>query len=86
MLLYVIALAMPVSGYIAVTARGRETSFFGIFTLPQWVSPNRALAHTAETVHFISQYVLYALVAAHVGAALYHQFIVRDHLLRRMWR
>ena len=85
-LLYAIAIAMPISGYVAVTARGRETLFFGMFAVPQWVEPNRALAHTAETVHYISQYVLYALVAAHVGAALYHQFIVRDHLLRRMWR
>ncbi|MBM3529390.1 MAG: hypothetical protein FJX62_14970 [Alphaproteobacteria bacterium] len=29
--------------------------------------------------------VLVALLALHVGAALYHHFVRRDGLLRRMW-
>ncbi|MEO4001768.1 cytochrome b/b6 domain-containing protein [Mesorhizobium sp. CAU 1732] len=29
--------------------------------------------------------LLVALLLAHVGAALYHHFIRRDGLLRRMW-
>jgi cytochrome b561 len=28
---------------------------------------------------------LLLLVALHVGAALYHQFLLKDHLLARMW-
>jgi cytochrome b561 len=84
-LLYVIAVVMPVSGYVAVAARGRDTVFLGIVTVPRWVPMDRALAHTAETIHVVSQYALYALVAGHVAAALHHQFIVRDDLLRRMW-
>src|SRR5438132_8109583 len=63
-LLYVITLVMPVSGYVAVAARGRETVFFGLWQVPRWVTPDRALAHSAETIHGASQFVLYALVAA----------------------
>jgi len=85
LLLYVMAIIMPVSGYIAVAARGRETVFLGLMAVPRWVPLDRRLAHQAETVHVVSQYVLYGLLAAHVGAALYHHFVVHDGVLRRMW-
>jgi cytochrome b561 len=84
-LLYAIAVTMPITGYIAVAARGRGTDFLGVLPVPFLVPLDRILAHNAETIHVYSQFVLYALVAAHVGAALYHQFIARDDVLRRMW-
>jgi cytochrome b561 len=84
-LLYIIAIIMPASGYVAVAARGRETLFLGLWSVPRWVPLDRSLAHSAETVHVVSQYVLYALVLGHVAAALYHRFVVRDDILQRMW-
>lgn len=84
-LLYAVAVVLPVSGYVAVAARGRETIFLGFWSVPRWVPLDRSLAHTSETVHVVSQYALYALVIGHVGAALYHHFFVRDDILRRMW-
>jgi cytochrome b561 len=84
-LLYAVAVVLPVSGYVAVAARGRETLFLGLWAVPRWVPLDRSLAHTAETVHVASQYVLYALILGHVGAALYHRFVVRDDILQRMW-
>jgi cytochrome b561 len=35
--------------------------------------------------HGFFSYVLSGLVALHVGAALFHQFIRKDNLLSRMW-
>src|SRR5947208_12889975 len=35
-LLYAIAFVMPVSGYVAVAARGRETLFLGPWSVPRW--------------------------------------------------
>lgn len=35
--------------------------------------------------HEFVSYGLFALIALHVGAALYHQFIRKDNLLSRMW-
>lgn len=35
--------------------------------------------------HELTAYSLLSLVALHILAALYHQFIRKDHLIRRMW-
>jgi cytochrome b561 len=83
--LYLVTLAMPISGYVSVAARGRATVLFGLWDVPRWVPLDRALARTAENVHATSQYLLYALVALHVGAGLYHHFVARDRVLARIW-
>ncbi len=83
--LYAITIAMPISGYISVAARGRETNFFGLFDVPLLVPLDRALANLSETAHTTGQYAVYALVALHIAAALYHHLIKRDGLLWRMW-
>jgi cytochrome b561 len=36
-------------------------------------------------VHAVLAFVLVALIALHVAGALYHQFVKRDGLFRRMW-
>lgn len=84
-LLYVTLLALPIAGYVAVAARGRETRFFGLFEVPQWAPLNRTLSQNATTIHVYGQYVLYALLVAHIGAALYHHFVLKDDVLARMW-
>jgi len=40
---------------------------------------------TPRLVHGLVSKLLMALIALHLLAALYHQFIVKDGLLRRMW-
>lgn len=83
-LLYLTVLAMPVAGYIAVAARGRETRFFGLFEMPQWTPLSRVLSQNATAAHVYGQYLIYALLAAHIGAALYHRFVLKDEVLARM--
>ncbi len=83
--LYALIFLMPVTGYISVAARGRNTSFFGLFDLPMLAPLSRALAHQMENLHGIGQYALYVLLAAHVGATVYHQFVLKDGLFNRMW-
>lgn len=83
-LLYALMVAMPVSGYVSEAARARKTDFFGLFDIPRLAPLDRKLSLYAQTAHSWSRYLLYALVAAHVGAALYHQFVLRDRLLERM--
>jgi cytochrome b561 len=36
-------------------------------------------------IHELAAYALLVLVALHIFAALYHQFVLRDHLIARMW-
>ena len=44
-----------------------------------------ALAEAIKPWHELSAYALLALAALHIAAALKHQVIDRDGLLRRMW-
>lgn len=83
-LLYLTLLAMPIGGYVAVAARGRETSFFGLFDIPQLTPLSRMLSQNATTAHAWGQYAIYALLAAHIAAALYHHIVLKDDVLRRM--
>lgn len=83
--LYLLTFAMPVSGYVSVAARGRSTALFGLFDVPRWVPLDRAAARAAENIHATSQYALYALIALHVAAGLYHHYVARDAMLARMW-
>lgn len=84
-LFYVALLVMPVTGYVATAARGRVVEFLGLIPLPVWTTPDRALGREIMGLHETGQWVLLALLALHVGAALHHQFIARDDLIRRMW-
>lgn len=36
-------------------------------------------------IHELAAYALLVLIALHILAALYHQFVLRDHLIARMW-
>src|SRR5687767_8100219 len=49
--LYVLLLAMPVVGYIANSAYGAPTPFFGLFELPGIVGKNEELATRLFTLH-----------------------------------
>lgn len=82
--LYVLLLAMPVVGYIANSAFGAPTPFFGLFNLPPIVGKDEALSEQLFTLHRWVGYLVILLVLAHVGAALYHYFIRNDNVLRRM--
>lgn len=84
-LLYVLLLAIPISGWLMSSAKGVQTVWLGVLPLPNLVQKDKALGELLEQVHQTLSFTLLFLVAAHVGAALKHQFIDRDGLLRRMW-
>ena len=83
-LLYLLMLAIPVSGYLYSSAAGIQVVYLGIVPLPTFIGPDPALKATLRTVHVLLNYTLLALVAMHVLAALKHQFVDRDGLLARM--
>ncbi|MEA2930543.1 MAG: hypothetical protein QOG38_2971 [Hyphomicrobiales bacterium] len=82
--LYVLLLAMPVVGYVANSAYGAPTPFFGLFNLPMIVEKNDALATQLFALHRWTGFLVILLVLMHVGAALYHTFVRRDDVLKRM--
>jgi cytochrome b561 len=83
-LLYALFFAVPLVGWAYTSAVGFPVVLFGVLPLPDFVSPDRALAHAIKPWHAYLAYALAAVVVAHVLAALQHQFIARDRLLQRM--
>jgi cytochrome b561 len=83
-LLYLVLLAMPLSGYVMVIAGGDPLTYFGLADAPRLLAKSRALAHVTETTHLTLQYAIYALVLMHAGAALHHHYWRRNDVLARM--
>jgi cytochrome b561 len=83
-LLYVLMIAIPVSGWLMSSAKGYQTVWFGILPLPDLLGKDKELGDSLREVHELLNFSLAALVLAHAGAALKHHFIDRDGILRRM--
>jgi cytochrome b561 len=82
--LYVLLLAMPIVGYVANSAYGATAPFFGLFELPAMIGKNEALATRLFTLHRWVGWLVILLVLTHISAALYHHFMRRDAVLKRM--
>ncbi|WP_084507055.1 cytochrome b [Geminicoccus roseus] len=85
LLLYVMLLVMPISGFVFTAAGGYPVPFFGLVDLTGVIAKNPDLAKTAQWVHLSAQWVVYALVALHVLGALYHLVVRKDGVFQRMW-
>jgi len=83
-LLYVLMIAIPLSGWLMSSAKGFPTVWFGVLPLPDLVEKNRELGDLLAGVHQALNFALLALVIMHVGAALQHHFIERRPFLQRM--
>ena len=82
--LYVLMLAMPLSGWLMTSAAGLPPSFFGLFTLPSLVAPNDALRELFAWIHEWLAYGLITVIVIHTLGALKHHFIDKNDILRRM--
>jgi cytochrome b561 len=83
-LLYVLMVAIPASGYLYSSASNIPVVYLGLVRLPMLISPDPHLKAVLKVVHVMLNYGLLALVALHVAAAIKHQWVDRDGLLSRM--
>lgn len=83
-LLYMFFVVMPLTGLLNAAAAGHPVSFFGLFAIPPLLPQDPALSQIAVAIHLAGQFVVYALVAIHVAAALMHYFVRRNRILDRM--
>jgi cytochrome b561 len=81
-LLYACMLVMPVTGYLGSTFTRYPVKYFG-FALPSWNHDWPAAKQLMADVHYATACVFMALVALHVGAALWH-WLQRDGVPARM--
>lgn len=82
--LYVLMFAMPISGFLISTLGGHEVSFYYLFTINPFVT-DPAASHLFSTTHELLGYLLIGVFVLHVMGALYHQFIRKDDVLKRIW-
>lgn len=80
--LYLFVFLLAVSGMSLSMQAGLVPIVFGGSGSPL---PADFFAFTSRMMHGFIAPALFMLVILHVGAALYHQFILRDNLLARMW-
>jgi cytochrome b561 len=83
LLIYALMLITPLVGIVAFVWHARVFDF-GLFTIDFGVKSNGPVYHQAEDIHLWLTYGLFALVAGHAVAALWHHFISRDTVLLRM--
>lgn len=94
-LLYVLIMVMPISGWLMASASPLNDAdaypvqipnmVFGLFELPDpWQPGDEALSDALWAIHFGAGALLSVLVLGHIAAAIKHQSIDRDGLIRRM--
>ena len=83
--MYALLLAVPVTGYLILTADGRGVDVFGWFSVPALAAH---LSHHAALIagkaHLYLAVALIAIAALHAAAAVKHHFWNRDATLLRM--
>ncbi len=81
--LYLLMVGMPILGVLALAWDGKPLQPFGLtFALP--LAQDKPLAHLSKEVHESGATLVYIVVGLHAAAALWHEFILKDRLLRRM--
>lgn len=82
-LLYALMAAVVVIGMWCVWVRG--DTLFNLFTVPAFDPANKQLREDAVDLHELAANILLFLAAFHAAAALWHHFVRKDNVLRRMW-
>jgi cytochrome b561 len=83
--LYGLLLLVPLIGWAYSSAAGFPVVWFGVLPLPDLLPKDKVLAELVKPWHAVAAFSLGALVVLHLAAALKHQFVDRDGLMRRMW-
>ncbi|HXI08472.1 MAG: cytochrome b [Bradyrhizobium sp.] len=84
-MLYAVTFLVIMLGWAHSGARTPNYSdWFGLFHVPQITSPDREAARAYEDRHIFFAYVLLALIAIHLVAAIWHHFARKDGVAARM--
>jgi cytochrome b561 len=82
--LYVLMVAIPLSGWLMSSAKGFQTVWFGVLPIPDLLARDRELGDLLQQLHQLLNLLLVLTLVGHVLAALWHHFVVKDDTLRRM--
>jgi cytochrome b561 len=83
-LLYALLFVIPLLGWMDASRRGMPVVMFGL-ELPKLLETRApGWGWTGDVHGLLANYLMLALVGLHVAAALYHHFVMRDGVLKRM--
>jgi cytochrome b561 len=82
--LYLLTLAIPVSGWLMSSASGFQVVYLGMLPIPDLLGKDKGLAEQLKQAHEFLNIVMFAVVVLHVAAALKHHLMDRDDVLSRM--
>jgi cytochrome b561 len=82
--LYVLMIALPLSGWFAASTTIVPWKLWWLIPWPRIAAPDEHLHEIAGELHETLVWLLAAILAVHVAAALYHHFAKRDRVLLRM--
>jgi len=82
--LYVLLLAIPLSGWIFNSAAGFPLQWFGVANLPALTGRDAALRELSGTWHEWLFWTLVVLAMVHAAAAIHHHLVQHDATLARM--
>lgn len=83
-LLYALLIVQPLWGYLGSSFTRYPVKYFGV-TLPHWGWDSPALKDLFSGLHLATAWLLMAVLAIHVAAALKHLLLDRDGVFFRMW-
>ncbi len=81
--LYLLMIAMPLAGWVILSAEGKAVPFFGL-ELPPLVGGDKDLAEQVEDLHKLGGTIGYWLIGLHALAALVHHHLLKDGTMTRM--
>ena len=82
--LYLLMIAIPISGWLMSSAKGYQTVWFCVLPIPDVLGKDKQLGDALAELHGALNGLLMFIVVIHVFAALKHHFIDRDNILRRI--
>jgi cytochrome b561 len=81
--LYLAMFIMPLSGFLMSALAGHSVPFYGLFEISSFAT-YKPLAYTFHQIHKICPIIFIVLIVAHIAGGLFHHFILKDNVLRRM--
>ena len=81
--LYILLVAMAVAGFGKRWVRHHGVEFFGLH-IPPPVTLDPAWRQAFNFIHHWGAWIIITLAGLHAAAALFHHFVLRDAVLRRM--
>jgi cytochrome b561 len=81
--LYGLMIGMPLLGWAMSSAAGYPSLVWGV-EIPPLVERDKALRELTNWLHLLGGWAILVVAAVHASAALYHHFVRKDDVLKRM--